>query len=184
VVAGSLAVSNGQLWAADYDWDFLNSSRILIESIDDANGIPGVRATFVVQATRQEIWATLLDYNNFPGVFEGIDDMKVLDSDENGAHVEFWIDAVLRKLHYVLFRDYVEPGRRLTWKRVSGDMKDIHGSWQILDTADPDRKLVIYESFVDIGFAVVTWAIRLGAKRKAEDMANRFRGWIEHAGTD
>ncbi len=179
VVAAILVLLSGRLCADEYDWQALNSGQILVESVEDANAVPGVRALFVVRATTADIWATLLDYENFPRIFDGIDAMKVLNSDENGALVEFWADAVVRKLHYVLYRDYAEPERRLTWKRVSGDMQDIHGSWQILDTADPDKKLVVYESFVDIGFRVVTWAIRLGAKRKAEAMARRFCEWVE-----
>lgn len=168
--------------AGDYDWEVLGRGQVIVESVEDANGIPGVRASFLVKAKRDLIWATLIDYDNFPKFFDGIDSMRVLDSDERGARVEFWVDAVLIDLNYVLYRDYERPGHRLTWKRESGDMKDIHGSWRILDTDIDGSKLLVYESFVDIGFSVATWTIRLAAMKKAESMGHRLRDWIEAGG--
>ncbi len=166
--------------ATDYDWQALNNEKVLVDSVRDVKGIPGVRAAFTVKASREKIWATLLDYENFPLVFEGIERMNVLSNESHGARIEFWVDAVLKNLHFILFRDYVESGHKLTWQRLSGDMKDIHGSWQILDTDDPNKKLLVYESYVDIGFTVATWLIRQGAKNKAKNMAHRLREWIEN----
>ena len=165
---------------SEINWNALNRDKIIVEEITSSSGIPGVRVFFVVQGTRKAIWETLLDYENFPYIFQGIIKMKVLEQDSNGAQVEFWVDAVLMDLHYILFRDYAEPGYRLTWQQVAGDLSDIQGSWQILDTDDIDKKLMIYESYVDIGFLPVTWLIRLGAKRKAVEMGHRMRAWIEN----
>ena len=165
--------------AAAYDWQALGEGQVVIESVEDEQGVPGVRALFTVKASRDDIWATLIDYENFTQVFTGIDRMKVLDADAHGAKVEFWVDAVLMDLHYVLYRAYEMPGHRLTWKQVAGDLADIHGSWQILDTPDPESRLLIYESYVDIGFAVVTWLVREGAEDKTEEMGYRLRQWVE-----
>ena len=46
--------------------------------------------------------------------------MQVLEQDAQGAKIEFWVDAVLRKYHYVVYRYYEQPGRRLTWQRLLG----------------------------------------------------------------
>lgn len=163
----------------DYDWNALGQGHVIIDYVEDEHDVPGVRATFLVKAEREDIWATLLDYENFPQIFEGINRVEVLYEAENGARFELWVDATLSDVNFVLYRDYIEPGHKLTWKRVSGDMKDIHGSWQILDTPDSESKLLIYESFVDFGFSVVTWMISIGAKQKTEKMAYSLREWIE-----
>jgi len=133
----------------------------------------------VVSASRQKIWQALLDYDNFTKIFTGIDKLQVLEEDQNGALVAFWIDAVVKKLHYVLSRKYTQEGVLIEWNRVSGDLKLIQGSWRIERTAVPNKKLLIYESYVDIGYSVVTWAIRQGAKMKARKMAYRLREWLE-----
>ena len=164
---------------SDIDWDTLLAGEVIVESIDNPHGIAGVRAMFVVSASRESIWQMLVDYKHFQELFEGIDKIKVLKEDERGAQVEFWVDAVLTDLHYVLLRHYVDPRYRLTWKRVSGDLKTIEGSWEILDTPYPGVKLLIYDSYVDIGAELATSLIRLGAKRKAGHMGYRLRTWLE-----
>ena len=179
LLALSAEAASGQQ-TAELDWEQLERGTVIVEEVTSASGIPGVRASFLVKASRETIWSTLLDYENFPNFFEGINRMRVLTQDHDGAHVEFWVDAVLTDLHYVLYRHYVAPGHQLTWRRVSGDLKQIHGSWEILDTDNPDRKLLIYDSYVDIGFSLITWAIRQGAKSKAKEMGYRLREWVEN----
>ena len=124
---------------------------------------------------------TVQDYDNFIRIFDGIDKLQVLEENQNGAHVEFWIDAVLKKLHYVLYRKYSVEGERIDWHRESGDLKSIQGTWRIEETTLPTKKLIVYESYVDIGYSVITWAIRLGAKSKARKMAYRLRKWLEQS---
>ena len=53
--------------------------------------------------------------------------MRVLTHDQQGAQVEYWVNAVVSKYHYVLYRHYDEPGRRLTWTRVAGDLSALRG---------------------------------------------------------
>ncbi len=165
--------------AQEIDWNVLWQGDVVIESVESSAGVPGVRVLFVVAASREKIWRALLDYDNFTQIFIGVDKLKVLKEDQHGAFVEFWIDAVLKKLHYVLYRKYSIQGALLEWNQVSGDLKAIHGSWRIKDTTLANKKLVIYESYVDIGYSVITWAVRLGAKNKARKMAHRFREWLE-----
>jgi len=161
------------------DWAALLDGEVIIESVENSAGVPGVRALFVVTASRQKIWHTLRDYDNFSRIFDGLDKLQVLEENQSGAHVEFWIDAVLKNLHYVLYRKYSVEGVRIDWSRVSGDLKTIQGSWHIKETTTPNKKLIIYESYVDIGYSVITWAIRMGAKSKAKKMAYRLRQWLE-----
>ena len=164
---------------AEVDWDRILSREVVVEAVKNSEGIRGVRASFAITAPSEGIWAALVDYDRFDEVFQGIRKMQVLEQNQSGAKVEFWIDAVLTDLHYVLYRHYEKPGVRLTWKRVSGDLARIEGSWEIRDTPRPDAKLLTYESYVEVGGIVPTWLVQQGAIRKAHDMAVRLRTWIE-----
>lgn len=164
---------------AEVDWKTVGTDAVIVEEVKSDTGIPGVRAYFLVKASRERIWSTLLDYDNFPYIYQGIERMRILNQDQNGARIEFWVDAVLTNLHYILQRDYAEPGHRLEWRKVSGDLKQISGSWEIHDTDYLGKKLLIYNSYVDIGFSLVSWAVRQGAKTKAKEMGYRLREWIE-----
>ncbi len=170
--------------AAPPDWPRLMGGEIVVEAIRNSQGIRGVRTRFVVSASRQAIWKTLVDYENFPLFFRGIERMTVLTEDASGARIEFWADVVLRDLHYVLRRNYERPGYRLTWERESGDLERIEGSWSIVATGVAGKHLLIYESYVDIGFSAITYFIQHGAMTRAGEMADTLRNWIEPAGQD
>ncbi len=165
--------------APNADWDRLFNGEVIVADKENEAGIPGLQAMFVVSASAERIWEVLVDYEHFKKIFKGILKLRVLDENPSGAIVEFWIDAVLAELHYILYRHYERPGQRITWKRLAGDLKAIEGSWEISATPRSDQKLLVYESFVRVGGPVPTKLIRWGAKRRARDMGKRLRQWIE-----
>jgi hypothetical protein len=104
--------------------------------------------------------------------------MQVLEQDAYGAKIEFWVDAVLRKYHYVVYRSYEQPGRRLTWRRLSGDVQRLEGSWEIRDTPERDVHLLVYESYVHVGGILPLSLVRRSAMQKAREMGQGLRQWI------
>jgi hypothetical protein len=164
---------------AGRDWALLFAGDVVVEPVKHPDGIPGLRASFAVAAPRERIWAVLLDYANFPKMFPDIHDLRVLTQDPQGDQVEYWVNAVVSKYHYVLYRHYDEPGRRLTWTRVAGDLKRMEGSWEIHDTPRSDVQMLVYESYIDIGGVVPKALVRMEAMRKAREMGERLRSWIE-----
>jgi hypothetical protein len=177
LAVAALVCSTGH--AATVDWDRLFAGEVLVEAVDSSDGIPGVRAAFVVNAHSGAIWAALIDYDNFTRIFKEMDKVYVLERDRAGAEVEFWLSIFLAQYHYVLYRHYESPRRKLTWHRVSGDLQRIEGSWEILQTPRADAQLVIYESYVDPGSWVPPTLVRWRSMGKARDMAKRLRKWIE-----
>jgi hypothetical protein len=162
------------------DWEALFAGEVLVDTLEDSKGLPGLRALFTVAASRERIWAVLLDYGHFPEIFAGIDKIQVLADDKYGALLEFWVDAVLKKYHYVLYRHYEKPGWRITWRRLSGDLERIEGSWDIRETPQEGVHLLVYESYVKVGGVMSTALVRWGAMQKAREMGQRLRQWIAH----
>jgi hypothetical protein len=165
--------------AGSVDWTALFAGQVVLETVERPDGLPGLRASFVVGAPRERIWTVLLDYAHFPKIFPDIHAMRVLTHDQQGAQVEYWVKVLVSKYHYVLYRRYDEPGRRLTWTRVAGDLKRIEGSWEIYDTPRSDVQMLVYESYIDIGGVVPKVLVRAEAMRKARAMSERLRHWIE-----
>jgi uncharacterized membrane protein len=133
----------------------------------------------LVRAHSDAIWAALVDYEHFTDIFQEMDKVNVLAEDPTGAKVEFWLSIFLTQYHYVLYRHYENPGQRLTWQRISGDLERIEGAWEIQETPQMDMQLVIYESYVDPGGWVPPVLVRWRSMGKARDMAKRLRTWIE-----
>jgi ribosome-associated toxin RatA of RatAB toxin-antitoxin module len=161
------------------DWDKLSDGDIIVDTTSNREGIPGIKLIMTVTASRERIWETLTDYENFSNVFKGIEDMRVIEQDDQGAYVEFWIDAVFTKYHYILYRHYEKPQERLRWKRVSGDIERIEGSWEIHDTPRPGTQLLIYTSYVKVESAIPESWMRWGAIRKARAMGRHLRKTLE-----
>lgn len=181
VIVAVLAAGRTPEVRANVDPEAVLEGDIVVENATSPGGLEGVRVTFAVTAPRQRIWDALTDYEHFRKPFPGVEKLRVIAQNDDGATVEFWADAVVMDLQYVLRREYVEPGHRLTWHRVSGDLEEIEGSWRILGTGRAGVHVVIYESYVDVGFGVITWFVRLGARREACRMAQRLTAWIvEH----
>jgi hypothetical protein len=159
-------------------WDRLMQEEILVEKIEDSLGLPGIRAMFTISASRDELWEMLTDYKNFPKIYGGIDSLSVLAEDEHSAKVEIFQTALVKKLRFVLQRNYVREGYRLTWERLSGDLKYIQGSWEIIDSPDHNTKLVIYTSFFKYGGLVPTRFARNWAIPEVRSMAENARIWV------
>ena len=175
------ALSNAdELSTQDID-DLLNGG-IIVRPIENKDGIHGLLAAIAISAPREKIWFALLDYENFPKIFDGVNKINVISQDKKGALVEFWVDAVLAELHYTLFRSYDKPAYELSWNRIKGDLKIIEGSWSILDSPDSEIKILVYRSFVKVGRAIPTRLVRWGATRKAKAMCKRLQNWILKSG--
>lgn len=182
VLWGALSVWGFQtvsLAEPSVDWQKLFDGEVLIKTVQHAEGIPGILAKFVVAAPPERIWATLLDYENFPKIFKGVEKIRVLEQSPSGAQVECWVSTVFKNIHYVLARRYDHPGRRLSWSQLRGDLKRMEGHWEIRDTALPGSQLVVYESYIELDGGPPAALVRWVALEKTRQMSERLRNWIE-----
>ena len=161
--------------AGDIDTENLSSGDVKIEWRQNEAGIDGIRATFAVKGLRTTLWRLLLDYSRFSQLFPRVREAKVIHESREGAEVEFHVDAIAWNLHYVLNRSYLEPERRITWTRKSGDLRKIEGGWTIDDAVEPGFLRVTYESYVDAGWFVPSVAVKAGARRETLRMVERLR---------
>jgi hypothetical protein len=162
-VAAEPASDAGPLGEAQLEWR------------KNEQGIEGVRASFLVEATPEILWEVLIDYPRFPELFRNVRKVTVLRELSDGAEVAFEVDARIRRLRYVLDRRYVDPGRRITWTKLSGDLGAIYGGWTIENGSQIGALRVTYESYVDVGWYVPTLAIRMSIGREVRAMVRALR---------
>jgi ribosome-associated toxin RatA of RatAB toxin-antitoxin module len=141
----------------------------------DAEGTPGLRASFDVDAEADLVLDLLWDVARFRTIFP---DIKALDvvarPDPQTVDVRFFVDAVVATPTYTLRRSLDRPGRRVTWRSIAGDLKKVAGSWSVVArTAHGSR--VVYESFVDTGLVGVSSVYRSLVLGRVEQMAGRVR---------
>ena len=160
---------------AGSDWAALFAGDVVVEAVKRPDG--SWLAGLVCGCSTARAHLGLLDYANFPKIFPDIHDMRA-HARSAGRPGRVLGECCGVKIPHMLYRHYDEPGRRLTWTRVAGDLKRIEGSWEIHDTPRSDVQMLVYESYIDVG-SVVLRLVRLEAMRKAREMGERLRNWIE-----
>lgn len=157
----------------------LKAGKILITKLENKSGTPGLKATFVVKASRAKIWSALTNYQEFRRFFPNIKQLRTLSQSHKGATIDYIMDTGIMDIKFVLDRQYTTPEYELRWKMLRGDVDDIEGSWLIKDTDNPGKKLLIYTTFVDINVWIINWIARQFAISGTRDMANNLRAELE-----
>ena len=150
-----------------------------IEEVTNDQGVAGLRATFQLNASREAIWDLLTDYDRFRETFKRIHSLEVLNENDRGAMVRFKIKVLFLSFDYTLQRDYERPHELLTWHRTAGDFRQVSGSWKILPGTDAGTQVVIFESFVDVGYLIPTAMVRDRAARELETTVTQIRARLE-----
>jgi hypothetical protein len=133
------------------DWKDLAEGKISVVQTVSERGTPGLRCLLLVAGDRQSLFDKLKDPAFFKGQYSNIEQLNILRTYDNGADVEFVVNAVVRKVRYIVSRTYDRANDVIAWSRISGDVKDISGSWKVEDSPYPGKCLITYESFVDPG---------------------------------
>ena len=146
-----------------------------IEDVTNDQGVKGLRATFQLEASREAIWDLLTDYDRFLETFTRISSLEVINEDDQGALVRFKVKVVFLSFDYTLQRDYVRPYELLTWHRTGGDFRQISGSWRVLPGPGEGVHVVVFESFVDVGYLIPTALVRQRAAEEIVETVTQMR---------
>lgn len=104
-----------------------------------------------IAGTPERCWATVLDYEQYPGWAKDVKKVEILDRDAEGrgSRVEFRAAAMGRSIRYVLVYDYTAAPQALSWKLEEGDMlRRLDGTYAF--ESEGDGTLVTYDLEVDI----------------------------------
>jgi uncharacterized membrane protein len=105
----------------------------------------------VVEATPQQCFDALLEYESFPEWQRAVKSVEVEERDRagRGRDVAFEIDAKVRTIRYRLRYSY-EPPHRIAWEYLGGDVKDVNGEFVLEDRGD-GMTLATYSLALDAG---------------------------------
>jgi hypothetical protein len=172
----SVFTAGGQIPADELEK--LSKGEILVEAIEDENGLPGAIAKFQMAGSRSEIWKMLNDFSNFPLMYDDITRLEVKSEDNEGAELEIWMKVGIIKVHYSLYRHYEIKNYKLTWERLSGDMKVVDGGWEIVDAVDSTNKILVFKSFVDPGRLIPKKLVRRQTIKRAYKLGEDLPEWF------
>ncbi|MEO6885647.1 MAG: SRPBCC family protein [Jatrophihabitantaceae bacterium] len=109
----------------------------------------------VVNASKDDIVAALLDFDSYTDWQSGMLECTVKERDEQGrgSVVELYVDAKVKKIRYLTKYYYDLDNGILGWEYVSGDLKECTGRYE-LTAQDDGTTNVSVNIDTEIGFFV------------------------------
>ena len=140
----------------------LERGRPWIEVKPDADGHSGlVRAAIDIAASRETIWALMLDCDAALRMVANLKSCRVLERDPQGRFdVREQVSGApfLPPVRNIYRSDYDRPNR-IRFRRTGGDMTVFDGEWRLTPHLDGVR--VTYEARASAPFAVPGWIARV-----------------------
>jgi len=111
------------------------------------------RKSIVINASQQECYEAIVNYESYPSWQKVIKSVKVLERlpDKRPGIVEFTIDAILKKIRIVNKYEYFDKDFILSWKLVEGDVKINDGSY-VFQKLREGRTNAIFSVYLELGF--------------------------------
>ena len=149
------------------------NENLQVGTIDSNDNARGVSATKVSDVSFEAVLAAVTDYDNFSEYMPKVKKSKT--TKKLGEHS--WVDTKLNfglfSVDYVLkMREWINRDRNravITWKRDSGDMKEINGKW-ILVKSSSGKTVIKYLSKVDAGMIIPGWIQDMLTKGAVPDL--------------
>jgi uncharacterized membrane protein len=125
-----------------------------------------VEATILIDAPADRVWRVMTDCEAAPAFVPGLMACQVLETGHNWEiirHETEWM-WFLPRVTYVFLAVYQEH-RQIDFKRIRGDLREMRGSWRLLTRNRGKHTIVRYRVYLDPGFYVPQWIVRLSLKR-------------------
>lgn len=137
-------------------------------------------ANIEVEATMEELFDIVTDMEAYPEWVDGLEEVTVLEENDDGLplRAEMLVDAMLKKLRYVLVYEYDQPCEVSWVSEEGGDVRHIEGAYRFEDLGD-GTTLVTYELGVDPGFTVPGFMLRTAEKKIASAALNGLKDRAE-----
>jgi ribosome-associated toxin RatA of RatAB toxin-antitoxin module len=141
------------------------------EVVISVDRLPGsqkgmIDAAIIINAPAELIWDLMTDCVHAPEFIPGLISCKVLENHGETEIIEHQVKFswLVPRLTYVFQAGY-EKYRRIDFKRISGGLKELEGSWVLEQIGDGRQTIVLYSVYLDPGFFLPQWLIRMFLQR-------------------
>jgi carbon monoxide dehydrogenase subunit G len=142
------------------------------------------RLTYVVgsvriSAPREAIWEKLVDYDRAPEIFTNLSLCKVVGTDGDIKLVRQLVEpGGPFKFDYIVNLREHKP-RLIEWKRRSGSLEEVTGTWELEPAADGKFTKVTYKIHLDGGILLPPWLLSRQVKGYLPKMLNALKDKVE-----
>jgi ribosome-associated toxin RatA of RatAB toxin-antitoxin module len=140
-----------------------------------------VQAAIWIDSPAQPIWSVLTDCSHSPEFIPHLKSCRILQDGRDTRITEQQVkfSTFLPTFTYVIQSKY-QKFRRIDFKKVSGDLKAIDGSWVLEEIADGRYTILVYSLFLDPGFFVPQGMIQQSLKKDLPNVLLAVRNRVSH----
>lgn len=150
--------------------------KVHIEKRDERTFVVG---SILINAPREKVWETLVDYDKSPELFKNLTLCKVVGKE---GEVKLLRQLVKPggpiKFDYIVRLTETKPSL-IKWSRKSGSFREVIGSWELEPMAKSTSTSVIYSIHLDGGFALPPWLLASQIKGYLPKMLNALKDKVE-----
>ena len=138
-----------------------------------------VLAAIRIDAPTALVWSTMMDQERIPKYVKQVRAIEVLEKGDNWKIIEqkLKMHPLLPKLGYV-FREEYGPGYQINFKRVRGAFRELTGSWKLIPDEGGEHVILIYSTYVELGWYVPKSWIRNGINKDVPKLLKAFRNEV------
>jgi len=120
----------------------------------------------IVEGTQREIWDVINDKEHAADFIDGVLESKVIEREGNRILVEQRTQVGGPKGSYrYRLTHQLTPMSRADFTYAGGELRDVLGSWWILEGTAPSNRLVVYSLHIDPGFLAPQLVVKSGMKK-------------------
>lgn len=111
------------------------------------------RQTMIINASQQACYDAICNFASYPKWQQTIKAVDVLEKTHDGRPmiVDFTMDAILKKIHFINRYEYFDKDFILSWKTAGGDVKTNEGSY-VFQKLREDRTNAVFSLYIELGF--------------------------------
>jgi len=138
-----------------------------------------VVGSVLINAPRERVWSTLVDYDRSTEIFNNLSLCQVIG---NEGDVKLVRQVVKPggpiKFDYVVNLTETKPSL-IKWKRRSGSFREVMGAWELESVAKTSSTLVTYSIHLDGGIALPPWLLASQVKGYLPTVLNALKVKLE-----
>jgi len=111
------------------------------------------RKSLMINAPPQDCYEAICNFESYPSWQKMVKEVKIVERgvDKRPVVVEFWFDAILKKVRVVNKYEYFDKDYILSWKAIEGDIKTNDGSY-VFQELRHNRTNAVFSVFIELGF--------------------------------
>lgn len=171
-----LVASPAWAQAPGIDASFTRKPKIELDNKDNLHYVVG---SVLINAPRELIWETLVDYENAPKVFKNLKLCQVVGTEGDTKLVRQLVKpGGPVKFDYIVNLKEHKPGL-IEWSRRSGSFEKVAGRWELEPVERGTRTLVTYKIHLDGGLLLPSWLLSGQVKGYLPTMLKSLKDNVE-----